>query len=113
MTAPNPKLTLSTLDKVDGGRLAELFDDAMRRVLSDCRDHPGDDKARTVTLTARVKPVLADDERELATVDVDFDVRPVIPKRGTLATRMKIEPDGAVSFSLFDAENPDQGGLDL
>lgn len=52
------KFQLEALADIDGGRINVAFAQALARVIADCDDRPGDDKARTVTLTLEVKPVL-------------------------------------------------------
>ena len=58
-------LRAETLHAVEGGRVGAAINLALARLVTDCRDRPGDDRARTVTIEIRCKPVADTIDREL------------------------------------------------
>ena len=49
------KFSLKSLAAMDGERIGLAFEQALKRVVMDCEDRPGESKERTVSLTLAVK----------------------------------------------------------
>src|SRR6188768_2061960 len=81
------KFELKTLSEIDGGRIREAFEQALKRCEGDCRDRPSLKTARTLTLTVRLKPAV-DERGELDTVGAEFDVHEKLPKRQSRTYQM-------------------------
>lgn len=100
------ELTLENLHELDNGRIAEAFRLALKRVQHDCTDRPALAKARTVVLKLNAIPH-ADDEGDLQTVKITFDVKETIPQRSTRSYEMSAQR-GAFLFNRHAPENPNQ-----
>ena len=97
------KFTLATLADMDGGRIKAAFEQALDRCRYDCEDRPAVDGARTITLTVKMKPV-ANDNGDLGSVDVTFDLNEKLPKRGSKSYNMQ----AVVGGLLFNELSPDE-----
>lgn len=105
------KLSLSTLPELDSGIVNEAFTKALERCEADCRDRPGDDKPRKVTLVVEMTPV-RDQRGRLDSINVGVDVSDAIPKRRSKLFNMLPRHDGL----MFDELSPDdahQESLDM
>lgn len=109
------KLGLRTLPQVRGGIVELMFDKAILRAIQDVQTAPDIADARTVELTAKLKPVL--DQGELVDVDVEFAVNGKVPRRST-STRMAVRHDMAhptgptqLFFNVDSPGDPDQSTL--
>lgn len=105
------KLSLRSLVDLDGGRLAETFDQALRRCMADCEDRPGVDGKRKLRLTLSIKPLQAEDG-SLESCDVEFDFDEGIPKRSSKAYNMRSQGQGSLWFNQYAPENAGQRTID-
>lgn len=96
------KFALEALTRIDGGRINEAFNQALRRCESDCRDRPGTGKARRITLVVDMLPI-CDDRAELESVNVAFRIAETIPKRESKTYNMRATTNGL----LFNELAPD------
>lgn len=103
------EFTLGALARMDDGRIAETFNQAIRRVRLDCEDRPALEAARKIKLTISITPS-ADDQGNLETVTVGFDLDESLPKRSSKNYHM-VPRRGALMFNDLAPENPDQGIL--
>lgn len=108
------KLTLDALRKLDGGRIAEAFDQAVDRARDDCIDRPGTNGARKVSLIVEFKSVQDADTGGLDSVEVSFDVKEVIPPRKSrkynMDARESVPGDpGGLFFQPLSPERHNQG----
>jgi hypothetical protein len=69
---------LKTLSEMDGGRIRDALDVALRRIRRDLADRPADKRPRKVRLEISLRPVA--EGRELRDVVVAFDIAETIPK---------------------------------
>lgn len=74
------ELSLDTLSKIDGGRIAEAFAKALRNCESDCRDRPALKEARKIAVHLTIEPVAGDDGA-LESCRVQFQVVDSQPRR--------------------------------
>jgi hypothetical protein len=92
------RFDLKSLAAIDGNRIALAFEQALKRVVSDCEDRPGEDAARKVTLTLAVKPVL-DSDGLCDDCDVQIAVADVVPKRKSKVYNMSLKKGGYLLFN--------------
>jgi hypothetical protein len=105
------KFDLRTLANMDDGRIREAFNQALARCESDCRDRPGVKKSRSVSITTTITPVL-DEEGNLETCEVAFDISDKIPKRQSKTYAMRADGAGALFFNDVSPDNPYQRTID-
>lgn len=102
------KLTLEALRSLDGGRVAEAFDQALERLRQDCIDRPALGAPRKVQLVVEMKPIADQETSELDSVDVRFDVKEVSPPRKSRGYNMAAK-DGGLFFNELSPERANQG----
>jgi len=105
------KFTLATLAEMDGGRIMEAFEQALNRCRFDCEDRPAVKGAREIALVVTMEPV-CDDNGELGSVDVSFDLNDKLPKRGSKTYNMQAVVGGLV-FNELSPEEVRQKTLDM
>lgn len=103
---------LQSLARIDGGRIAIAFEQALRRVVQDCDDRPGEDRARTVTMSLACKPVL-DSDGLCEDCDVQISVTDSVPKRKSKIYNMSLRKGGHLLFNDDSLDNVDQETLDF
>ncbi len=96
------KFELRSLAELDGGRIREAFEQALRRCELDCMDRPATDNVRKVSLTAELVPVCSPGG-ELESVDVRFHIKDTVPSRKSAVYNMKATRGGL----LFNELSPD------
>ena len=101
---------LKTLTEIDGGRIREAFEQALRRCESDCRDRPNIAKARTLTLSVSLVPAV-DERGELDTVAATFDIAEKLPKRQSRKYQM-LARGGKLLFNELSPDDVKQKTLD-
>lgn len=105
------QFTLRSLSEIDGGRLATAFAHALARCEADCRDRPGVDASRTITVKTVLTPQ-SDEGGHLHGVDVQFEVNDKLPKRASKTYNMQPAADGGLFYNEFAPENGGQRTLD-
>lgn len=104
-------LTLDALRELDGGRVATAFQEAMKRIVADCEDRPGEERPRKLSLEATFVPQMGEDGN-CSGVGVEFQVKDTIPNRRSKKYGMGIKNGGRVFFSTEDPTNVDQYTID-
>lgn len=104
------KFDLGSLTTIDGGRIREAFEQALKRCRDDCHDRPGVAKARKITLSATLAPVCAPDG-SMDSCDVQFEIDDSLPKRVSPTYNMKAARGGLL-FNELSREDIRQGTLD-
>lgn len=97
------KFSLKSLADIDNGRVREAFEQALGRCESDCKDRPGVDAARKVTLTATLSPVI-DPDGEMSSCNVQFQITDSVPQRKSKVYNMQAGRAGL----LFNELSPDE-----
>jgi ribosomal protein L30/L7E len=112
-------LTLESLKDLDYGKAHLAFQAHLARAAQDCLDRPGDSKARTVTLSIGLVPVLESD-LDCTEVKAQIQVTSKVPVHRTKVYSLGLRRNGGLVFSedspeaidqatFFDGE-PDAGG---
>lgn len=105
------KFSIDSLKKMDGGRVAIAFEQALKRCQLDCSDRPGLKSARKISLIAVMTPVL-DEEGNLDSVDLEFEIKDNIPARKSRPYNMQTAPRGGLLWNEFSPEDVRQLTLD-
>lgn len=104
------RFNLGSLSALDGGRVREAFEQALKRCEADCKDRPALKDPRRVSLTATITPVVGDDGN-LESCDVQFQIVDSIPKRKSKVYNMKSTASGLL-FNELSPEDINQRTLD-
>jgi len=104
------KFELASIVEMDGGRIREAFEQAMRRAELDCKDRPATDKARTVGLTINLTPIARQDGT-LDSIEVSFDIQDKLPARKSTTYSMAAER-GGLFFNDMSKDEVRQATLD-
>ena len=100
------QLSLENVASIDGGRLAVALNQAIARCESDCRDRPGLNKDRKISLTIKMRPIM-NDKSGLDSCDIGFEIKDAIPRRDSKSYNMKAGQEG-LWFNDDTPENPGQ-----
>ncbi len=103
------RFDFAALVAFDGGRIKTAIEQALARCEADCADRPGDDKARKITLTISLNPVLDEDRPgELHGCDIQFQVHDTVPKRSSKIYSLRAKSGGGLFFNEISKDDPDQ-----
>jgi len=100
------KFTLANLADLDQGSVRDLFDAAVKRCISDCKDRPASDKDRVVTMQVFVRPIAGKDGA-CECCSVQFAIADKQPKQESTVFRMH-EKQGVLLFSDESPNDPGQ-----
>lgn len=106
------KFSLKSLSTIDGERIAIAFEQALRRVVQDCEDRPGEKKERTVSLTLAVKPRL-DAEGLCDDCNIQILVSDSVPKRKSKVYNMAVRKGGHLVYNDESLDNVAQDTMDF
>lgn len=104
-------LSLESLKDLDAGKVSVAWQHELRRLIDDCRDRPGDVNVRELTLSLRLKPVVAQDGDCEGARGV-FQVKSKVPMRKTKAYDFGINRKGHCYFSEMSPDAVDQPTFD-
>ena len=104
---PRQQLSLDTLAEFDYGKAAVAFQTALERVVRDCLDRPGEKKPRTVTLVAKITPVLQQ-SGDVVDCEVAFEIAAAIPKWLTAPQAVGTTKQGHLFFQELAPDSPKQ-----
>lgn len=105
------QLSLDTLKDFDFGKAAVAWEKALGQVVKDCLDRPGEEKARTVTMTTNIRPIVQQDG-DVVDVEVDFSVKAKLPPWQTAGRPAIPSRNGQLFFSDMAPDNPRQTTID-
>lgn len=106
------KFSLKSLSTIDGERIAIAFEQALRRVVQDCEDRPGEKKDRGVTLSLAVKPRLTPDGL-CDDCDIQVAVTDTVPKRKSKVYNMSLRKGGHLLYNADALDDVEQSTLDF
>lgn len=104
------KFTLATIADMDGGRIRQAFEAALKRLEDDCKDRPAVKAGRTLELVLQMVPVA--DDGELDSVDITFRIKDKVPKRESKTYNMQ-SVRGGLLFNDASPEDVRQKTLDM
>lgn len=102
------EVTLETLPLLENGKIAVAFNRLLQAAAEDCDKRPGDPKARLVTITANVTPVLNSDG-SIDKVDTEFVIAGKNPPMRSQPLSFRLHRGGKLSCNLDSPANVDQG----
>lgn len=102
---------LSTIANIDGGRVEEALNQAIKRVIADLEDRPGVTEARKVNMQIEFSPV-TDEDGMVETAKVAFQIKDSIPTRKSKFVDMQIRKGQRLAFNDLSEDNIDQRTLD-
>jgi hypothetical protein len=113
MPIDDPRLlTFSSLQELDGGRMARVLARHLQRIAADCYDRPADDKPRVVTLEFSAVPVRDHETCECETVKLVIQARSKVPAQRSKPYEMSITSSG-LAYNPGSPEVYHQATLDL
>lgn len=94
-------LRAETLHQMEHGRVGAAIDLALKRIEADCRDRPGDDRARVLTVEIRVKPIADTVDREVVCdgLKATVLVKSKAPAQESREVIMGLDPRRGIVFS--------------
>lgn len=92
------ELQLATLADLDGGKIAVAWQQALKRLIADCEDRPGEYAARELTLTLSITPVM-DRAGMCEEVGIQGVVTAKAPKLKSKVYAMGVRRDQRLAFS--------------
>jgi len=98
------ELTLETLGEVDHGKIAAAFNLLLQRVMLDCFDRPGDDKARSVELRLLVSPMADPNTGAFDGCQVQFKLKSSVPPLQSKLLSMDADKRGRLKFVPAEEE---------
>lgn len=104
------QLNLKALEDFDGGKAAMSFNGHLARIAADCMDRPGDTKARKVTLTFTVVPVISPDGT-CDDVKAKFHIKSSVPDHCSKEYSLGMRRNGVLVFNEDSLDNIDQTTL--
>ncbi len=104
-------LSLDTLKDFDFGKANVAFEHALRKIVRDIIDRPGDKSARKVILTTELTPQLEQDG-DVVSASVGFLIEAKIPKWKTQPQPTNVTSRGQLLFQELAPDNPDQMTID-
>lgn len=111
--ADSLQFNVRNLAELDGGKADLAINHAIRQIVNDVKDRPGDKAKRKVTIVIEAVPHLDKDTAALDTVDVQIKVKTSVPVRQTHSYPMLPTEDGTLLFSPSSPYNPRQGSLEF
>lgn len=106
------KFSLKSLAAMDGERIGLAFEQALKRVVMDCEDRPGESKERTISLTLAVKP-RQDASGFCDDCNVQILVSDSVPKRKSKVYNMSVRKGGHLVFNDDSLDNAKQETMDF
>lgn len=103
-------LSMKALAEIDNGRIREAYEQALRRAQSDCKDRPALERARKVSLTLTIVPVVGDNG-ELESCNVDFQIKEALPPRESRTYNMAAD-DAGLHFNELSRDDIRQRTID-
>jgi len=105
-------LTLTTVDQVDDGKIAKMFNKLLHGAVEDCCMRPSTKKAREVHLIVYIEPKPDTDTGICDECEVQFKLKNRVPERKSNAWRMGCKPSGKIFFNASNPESIAQMTLD-
>jgi len=104
-------LSLETLKDFDMGRASEAWALALKKVVQDLLDRPGDNRARKVLLTCTITPILLQ-EGDVVDAEVEFSIARKVPEWQTKPRPVAITQTQQLVFNDMAMDNPHQTTID-
>lgn len=106
------KFEMKSLATIDGGRINAAFERELKRIREDCIDRPGLKRPRQVQLMVTLSPVMDDNGTDLASCNVQFQIKSSLPKRESKVFNMTADRRGDLLFNELSPEDVRQRTID-
>jgi hypothetical protein len=106
------QLSLHEIADLDGGRIGEAMNQALKRIASDMDDRPGDDRPRKITLEIAAIPVVAEGG-DAEGCKIQIQVKESLPTRKSKVYDMGLRRGGMVVFQPMALDNHMQTPLEF
>ena len=105
------EFSIRNIGDIDGGRIAAMIDESMRKCAADVCDGPADDRARKTTIEISQVPVV---DRNSAAVrsEIEVVVKTSLPSIRSSKIDMSANGAGVLRFNAASPDNVRQGTLD-
>lgn len=107
---PKHEYSLSSLEHLDMGKLNEAFALELKRAVADCRDRPGENSPRRVTMEVLIRPD-PDVSNVCDDVTVETKFKLSLPAQRTRAYRMAVQHNNSLKFHSDFPDEPNSVGL--
>ena len=104
-------LRLDTLGNFDYGKAAVAWSEAVKRIVQDMLDRPGDKTKREVVLRMTAQPVL-EQSGDVVDAEVEFEISAKVPKWRTAGSKTGLAKGGQMYFQELASDNPRQRTID-
>lgn len=101
------KLSVASMNELDGGRLRTAIEKSIKRAVDDCKDRPNLDTARKVGIELIITPY-ADETGDVVSVNLDYQVKPTLPPMKREGLSLSVQKDGALLFNEHSPDNVNQ-----
>lgn len=108
---PQHALTITSLAKLDGGKVEAALDHEIRQIIRDVIDRPGDKAKRKAILQIEAVPILDKDTGQLDTVGITCQMKSSTPVRKSIEYPMLPTNSGKLLFQELSPTNPRQNEL--
>lgn len=99
------RFTLDTLGDLGQGQTRTVINDALNDALADCEARPGEEAARTVTITIKLAPEPSP-SGGLAAIEANATVKLTVPKRQARSTVLTAGRRGDRTAAFLPAADP-------
>lgn len=106
------QLSLAEIAKIDEGRIAAAFDQALKRAAQDCDDRPGDDRPRKIMIEIAIAPV-TDQSGICDSVKSQIQIKDTIPTRKSRVYDFGLRKGGLFTYQPMALDNHRQSTLDM
>ncbi len=104
--------SFAKLAELDDGQVAKQLDKLMAECIADCRNRPGDDSDRVLSMAMKISPVREPATGALDGVQVSFEIASKVPKRRTRSYSMGVKQTGTPWFNTSSPGDPLQRTFD-
>lgn len=98
------KFEFKKISTMDGGRIRECFEQALKRCQMDCDDRPGVEEPRKIVMTMVMTPVMSE-SGALDSCNIAFTIKDSLPDRKSKTYNMTAAANG--QSLLFNEVSPD------
>jgi hypothetical protein len=113
MTSNNLQFNLTNLVELDNGKATAAINHALRQIVDDIQERPGDKAKRKVILNIEMVPILDKTTAVLDTVGVQIRIDTKVPIRQTMTYPMLATADNTLRFVPQSPLDPRQTAFDF
>lgn len=100
------ELKLEDLMNLDDGRVAITFKEALKQIVSDCTDRPGDKSPRIVSLNLQIVPIVDVQTGQCDLVNGEFKIVCKVPDRRSKTYQFGVRKSSNGAMLVFNQHSP-------